>query len=50
MWDDSVLAGHYAVSPVKMKFEYEVKINALSMTTMNHPEFGVRGVFSDLAS
>lgn len=50
MWDGSVLAGHYAVSPVKMKFESEVKMTALSMTTMTHPEYGGRGIFSDLAS
>jgi hypothetical protein len=49
MWDGDTLAGHYAVSPVEMVIDGEVKLTALSMTTMTHPDYAGRGIFSMLA-
>jgi hypothetical protein len=49
MWEGDQLVGHYAVSPVKMNVDGEVVLTALSMTTMTHPDFGGRGIFTDLA-
>lgn len=49
MWDDKKLIGHYAVSPVEMKIENKIHKTALSMTTMTHPNYGGKGIFSSLA-
>jgi hypothetical protein len=49
MWDENKLVGHYAVSPVNMIVEGEVILTALSMTTMTHPEYAGRGIFTTLA-
>ncbi len=49
MWDNDKLIGHYAVSPIQMNINGEVKNTALSMTTMTHPDYGGQGVFSKLA-
>lgn len=49
MWDGQVLAGHYAVSPVRMRLAGEQALAALSMTTMTHPAYSGRGVFTALA-
>lgn len=49
MWDNGKLIGHYAISPIQMKINGEVKNTALSMTTMTHPDYGGQGVFSKLA-
>ena len=49
MWDGDVLAGHYAVSPVAMVVDGKVAMTALSMTTMTHPSYAGRGIFSTLA-
>ncbi len=49
MWDGDVLAGHYAVSPVKMIVSGEEVLTALSMTTMTHPNYGGKGIFGELA-
>lgn len=49
MWDGEILAGHYAVSPVDLIIDGEVVKSALSMTTMTHPEYGGKGIFTDLA-
>lgn len=49
MWDKDVLVGHYAVSPVEMIVGGERKLTALSMTTMTHPSYAGRGIFSKLA-
>ncbi|HEX6987966.1 MAG TPA: GNAT family N-acetyltransferase [Bacillota bacterium] len=49
MWDGTVLAGHYAVSPVRMRLAGREGLAALSMTTMTHPAYGGRGVFTALA-
>lgn len=49
MWDGPVLAGHYAVSPVRINIAGEVRLAALSMTTMTHPDYAGRGIFTQLA-
>ncbi len=49
MWDGDKLVGHYAVSPVEMMINGNTEKTALSMTTMTHPEYGGRGIFSQLA-
>ncbi len=49
MWDNNTLVGHYAVSPVKLMFDDEVVLSSLSMTTMTHPNYAGKGIFSELA-
>jgi predicted N-acetyltransferase YhbS len=49
MWDGDKLVGHYAVSPIDTMINGETEKTALSMTTMTHPEYGGRGIFSQLA-
>lgn len=49
MWDKDKLVGHYAVSPVTLNVKNEKVLTALSMTTMTHPDYGGRGIFTDLA-
>ena len=49
MWQDDVLAGHYAASPIKLNVKNENILAALSMTTMTHPDYTGRGIFTDLA-
>jgi hypothetical protein len=49
MWDNEKLIGHYAVSPVDMIIDEKIEKTALSMTTMTHPEYVGKGVFSKLA-
>nr|WP_321226780.1 GNAT family N-acetyltransferase [uncultured Psychroserpens sp.] len=49
MWDNDLLVGHYAVSPVQMLIEGEIKKTCLSMTTMTHSDYFGRGIFSKLA-
>lgn len=50
MWEGDLLVGHYAVSPVEMIVNGEVTKTALSMTTMTHPEYNGRGIFTQLSS
>lgn len=50
MWEDNLLVGHYAVSPVNFLLDKHEVLCALSMTTMTHPNFGGRGIFSALAT
>jgi len=50
MWDKNVLAGHYAVSPVKMYFNGKTLKAASSLTTMTHPAYGGRGIFKTLST
>lgn len=50
MWEDDLLVGHYAVSPVEMIVNGEVKKTALSMTTMTHPDYNGRGIFTQLST
>lgn len=49
MWDNDLLVGHYAISPVEMLIKNQKTNTALSMTTMTHPEYGGKGIFSQLA-
>lgn len=49
MWDGDQLVGHYAVSPVDMMIDGKIVKTALSMTTMTHPEYGGKGIFTQLA-
>jgi len=49
MWDNNRMVGHYAVSPLKMNVEGENILSALSMTTMTHPEYAGKGIFTKLA-
>ena len=49
MWDDDVLAGHYAISPVEMNIFGSINLTGLSMTTMTHPDYGGKGIFTNLA-
>jgi len=49
MWEGDLLVGHYAVSPTEFCIENEKVMGALSMTTMTHPEFAGKGIFSALA-
>lgn len=50
MYDGDNMVGHYAVSPVHMKINGQQTLNALSMTTMTHPDYNGKGIFSTLAS
>jgi len=49
MWENDLLVGHYAVSPVEMIIEGDIKKTCLSMTTMTHSDYFGQGVFSKLA-
>lgn len=48
-WDGDVLAAHYAVCPVIVDVGGEPRRTALSMTTMTHPDYRGRGIFTTLA-
>jgi GNAT superfamily N-acetyltransferase len=48
LWDGETLAGHYAASPMRSWCRGEVR-SAQSMTTMTHPAYRNRGVFTSLA-
>lgn len=50
MWENDLLIGHYAVSPVMLRINYSKVLSALSMTTMTHPEYGGKGIFGLLAN
>ena len=49
MWDSAELVGHYAVSPVGLQVNGTAVLAALSMTTMTHPAYNGRGIFTTLA-
>lgn len=49
MWHDDKLVGHYAVSPIEMIVDGNAMATSLSMTTMTHPNYGGKGIFSQLA-
>lgn len=49
MWDNDLLIGHYAASPVMLNYNGELILTALSMTTMTHPDYAGQGIFSKLA-
>jgi GNAT superfamily N-acetyltransferase len=48
-WDQDILAAHYAVSPVFIGIHGCDHLTGLSMTTMTHPEYRGRGLFTTLA-
>lgn len=50
MWNGDTLVGHYAVSPIQMIIDGNLSNTALSMTTMTHPEYGGKGIFTQLAN
>ena len=50
MWDGNKLVGHYAVSPAQLSVNGKTNVVGLSMTTMTHPDYTRRGVFTKLAS
>lgn len=49
MWDEDKLAGHYALSPVKVVCNNITYLTGLSMTTMTHPNYRGKGIFTTLA-
>lgn len=49
MWDEELLVGHYAASPVHLICDGKQILTALSMTTMTHPDYAGKGIFSQLA-
>lgn len=48
-WDGSILAGHYAVSPVRMRIRGKDALAGLSGTTMTHASHRGLGLFPALA-
>jgi GNAT superfamily N-acetyltransferase len=48
-FDGDELVGHYAVCPAESSILGEVVRSARSMTTMTHPSYGGRGIFTKLA-
>jgi hypothetical protein len=48
-WENEILAGHYAVSPVRMRVRGNDVLAALSGTTMTHPQYRGAGLFPLLA-
>lgn len=49
MWDQDILIGHYAVSPIMVKVNGTEVLTAHSLTTMTHPDYGGRGIFKALS-
>ncbi len=49
MWDGQKLVGHYAVSPVMLSIGNNIALTGLSMTTMTHPDYNGKGIFTNLA-
>jgi hypothetical protein len=50
MWDGERLVGHYALSPMRLIIEKQEILTALSMTTMTHPDYAGKGIFTQLAN
>lgn len=50
MWEGDVLAGHYAVSATELNVYGKTVLSSLSGTTMTHPQYEKRGIFTKLAS
>ena len=44
------IIGHYAVCPVRMKVQEEIRLGSISLDTMVHPEYQGLGLFTALAS
>lgn len=49
MWEDDLLVGHYAVSPIIMSVNGKDELTAHSLTTMTHPEYNGKGIFKTLS-
>lgn len=49
MWDKNILAGHYAVIPIKLYEDGKDLLSGLSMTTMTSSLYKKRGIFRELA-
>lgn len=49
LFDDDKLIGHYAVIPMNVEAQGRLLKAAFSMTTMTHPDYGGRGIFTYLA-
>lgn len=49
MWDNKILAGHYAIIPVNMIINNKLVKTGLSMTTMTSLKYGKKGIFKTLA-
>lgn len=47
--DDGKVVGHYAMCPAESLIDGKSVLSARSMTTMTHPDYAGRGIFSDLA-
>lgn len=50
MWDNTTLAGHYAIIPVNMIINKKMVKTGLSMTTMTSSQYKKKGIFKTLAS
>lgn len=50
MWDQGLLAGHYALFPVELKAGSDIKKTGYSMTTMVSSQYRKLGIFNDLAN
>ncbi len=48
-WDGNQLAAHYGVTPVAMRVNGQDCLTGLSGTTMTHPDYRGRGLFTSLA-
>jgi hypothetical protein len=48
-WEDDILIGHYAVSPIEFIHNGNIDQGSLSMTTMTHPDWSGKGIFGKLA-
>ncbi len=49
MWDNDILVGHYAVSPLFVDVNGIKTLTAHSLTTMTHPSYGGKGIFKTLS-
>ncbi|MDX1761040.1 MAG: GNAT family N-acetyltransferase [Christiangramia sp.] len=50
MWEEDILAGHYAVSAIEIIVDHKKVLASLSGTTMTHPSFQGKGIFSSLSN
>lgn len=49
-FDNNKLVGHYAVVPTALWYDNEAHMGAFSMTTMTHPDYAGKGIFTKLAN
>ena len=49
-FDGDILTGHYAVFPTLIKIKREIVKAVFSMTTMTHPNYRGKGIFTTLAN